>query len=113
MSKQCDKRRRPKYALEFKLEAVGPVKGGQDAAVTARVLGIPMATLGHWITAFERGELHGVGERPVSAKKMDLARLRTELARVKLERDILKLSDGVLREGVAVKYAWLDKLKAA
>ncbi len=34
MSKQGDKRRRAKYTLEFKLEAVRLVKGGQDAAVT-------------------------------------------------------------------------------
>ena len=30
------------------------------------------------------------GERPVSAEQMELARLRSELARVKMERDILK-----------------------
>jgi transposase len=40
---------RAKYTLEFKLEAVRLVKGGQEAAVTARVLGIPKATLGNWI----------------------------------------------------------------
>jgi hypothetical protein len=34
---------------------------------------------------------------------MELARLSAELARVKMERDILKKSDGVLREGVTVK----------
>jgi transposase len=32
----------------------------------------------------------GAGERPVSAEQMELARLRAELARVKMERDILK-----------------------
>lgn len=66
MSKQDDKRRRAKYTLEFKLEAVRLVKGGQDAAVTARVLGIPKATLGNWIRAAEKGELQGAGDRPVS-----------------------------------------------
>ena len=90
MSKQDDKRRRAKYTLEFKLEAVRLVKGGQDAAVTARVLGLPKATLGNWIRASEKGELHGAGDRPVSAEQMELARLRAELARVKMERDILK-----------------------
>ena len=44
---------------------------------------------------------------------MELARLRAELARVKMDRDILKKSDGVLREGIAVKYAWIGKNKAA
>ena len=90
MSKQDDKRRRAKYTLEFKLEAVRLVKGGQDVSVTARVLGIPKATLGNWVRAAEKGELQGAGERPVSAEQMELARLRAELARVKMERDILK-----------------------
>jgi transposase len=90
MSKQDDKRRRAKYTLEFKLEAVRLVKGGQEASVTARVLGIPKATLGNWIRASEQGELHGAGDRTVSAEQMELARLRAELARVKMERDILK-----------------------
>ena len=37
-----------------------------------------------------RGALHGAGERTASAEQMELARLRAELARVKMERDILK-----------------------
>ena len=90
MCKQDDKRRRAKYTLEFKLEAVRLVKGGQDTAVTARVLGIPKATLGNWIRASEKGELQGAGERPVSAEQMELARSRGELARVRMERDFLK-----------------------
>jgi putative transposase len=87
------------------------VKGGQDAAVTARVLGIPKATLGNWIRAGDKGELRDAGDKPVSPEQMELARLRAELARAKMERDILKKGDGVLREGVTVKYAWIDKLK--
>ena len=31
-----------------------------------------------------------VGNKPVSAEQMELARLRAELARVNMERDILK-----------------------
>ena len=37
--------RRGKYTLEFKLEAVRLVKGGQDIAVTSKVLGMPHQTL--------------------------------------------------------------------
>ncbi len=90
MSKEQSKVRRARYTPEFKLEAVRLVKGGQDAAVTARVLGIPEGTLGNWVRASEKGELRGAGDRPVSAEQMELARLRAELARVKMERDILK-----------------------
>ena len=40
----------------------------------------------------EKGALQGAGERPPSAEQLELelARLRAELARVKMERDILK-----------------------
>jgi len=99
MSKQEDKHRRAKYTLEFKLEAVRLVKGGQEVSVTARVLGIPKATLGNWIRASEKGELRGAGDRPVSAEQMELARLRAELARVKMERDILKKGSVEFRVG--------------
>jgi transposase-like protein len=90
MSKKNVARQRGKYTLEFKLEAVRLVKGGQEASVTARVLGVPKQTLGNWLRLAERGELQGAGDRPVSAEQMELARLRAELARVKMERDILK-----------------------
>jgi transposase-like protein len=90
MSKTDDVKRRARYTLEFKLEAVRLVKAGQEASVTARVLGIPKASLGNWVRLAEKGELQGAGERPVSAEQMELARLRAELARVKMERDILK-----------------------
>jgi transposase-like protein len=90
MSKKEVVKHRARYTLEFKLEAVRLVKGGQDASVTARVLGIPKASLGNWIRLAEKGELQGAGDRPVSAEQMELARLRAELARVKMERDILK-----------------------
>jgi transposase-like protein len=90
MSKEEGANRRARYTLEFKLEAVRLVKAGQEASVTARVLGIPKQTLSNWVRSAEKGELLGAGDRPVSAEQMELARLRAELARVKMERDILK-----------------------
>jgi transposase len=90
MSKKEQVRQRGQYTLEFKLEAVRLVKGGQEAAVTARVLNVPKQTLSNWVRLAAKGELQGAGDRPVSAEQMELARLRAELARVKMERDILK-----------------------
>ena len=90
MSKRNEAKQRARYTLEFKLEAVRLVKGGQEASVTARVLGVPKQTLSNWVRLAERGELQGAGDKPVSAEQMELARLRAELARVKMERDILK-----------------------
>ena len=90
MGKNDDTGRRARYTLEFKLEAVRLVKGGQDVGVTAKILGMPKQTLGNWMRLSEKGQLRGAGDKPVSAEQMELARLRAELARVKMERDILK-----------------------
>ena len=90
MSKRKDGQARGKYTLEFKLEAVRLVKGGQAVPVTAKILGVPVQTLGNWVRLSEKGQLKGAGDKPVSAEQMELARLRAELARVKMERDILK-----------------------
>jgi transposase-like protein len=66
------------------------IQGGQACSVTARVLGIPKQTLENWVRLAAKGKLTGAGAKPVSAEQMELARLRAELARVKMERDILK-----------------------
>ena len=95
-TKKDDAKHRARYTLEFKLEAVRLVKAGQEAAVTARVLGRPKATLSNWVRACEKGVLQGAGDKPVSAEQMELARLRAELARVKMERDILKKATAYL-----------------
>ena len=83
-------KRRAKYTLEFKLEAVRLVKGGQAASVTAKILGIPKASLENWVRLSAKGEPKEAGDKPVNPEQMELARLRAELARVKMERDILK-----------------------
>ena len=82
--------RRAKYTLEYKMEAVRLVKGGQAVSITAKILGIPKASLDTWVKLSAKGQLKGAGDKPVSPKQMELARLRAELARVEMERDILK-----------------------
>ena len=90
MTKRKDGQARGKYTLEFKLEAVRLVKGGQAVPVTAKILGVPVQTLGNWVRRGEKGQLKGAGDKPVSAEQMELARLRAENARLRMERDILK-----------------------
>jgi transposase len=46
-------------------------------------------TLFNWVKAQRAGELTGADSRAVSAEQMEISRLRAELARVKMERDIL------------------------
>lgn len=80
---------RARYTLEFKHEAVRLVQGGQSLTATAKILGIAEQTLHNWIKADKEGRLQGPGSKPVSPEQMEIARLRAELARVKMERDIL------------------------
>jgi len=89
-NEMSETRKRAKYTLEFKMEAVRLVKGGQAVSVTAKVLGIPKASLDNWVKLSAKGQLKGAGDKPVSAEQMELARLRAQLARVTMERDILK-----------------------
>ena len=85
-------KRRPWYTLEYKLEAARRVKGGQVAAVTAKILGIPKQTLENWVRLHGKGQLKGAGDKPVSPEQMELAKLRAENARLRMERDILGIA---------------------
>jgi transposase-like protein len=48
-SKSAYGQARGKYTLEFKMEAVRLVKGGQTVPVTAKILGVSSQTLGTWV----------------------------------------------------------------
>jgi transposase len=80
---------RARYTLEFKQEAVRLVENGQSIAAAARTLGVVDQTLFNWVKAQSQDKLKGVNRKPVSAEQMEISRLRAELARVKMERDIL------------------------
>jgi transposase-like protein len=88
------KQMRAQYTQEFKLEAVRQVKAGQAIAVVAKVLGIPKASLGNWVRLAAKGELLGVAGDDkvvnVSPEQMEIARLRAEVSRLRMERDIAK-----------------------
>ena len=47
-------------------------------------------TLDNWVRLSNKGQLKGAGDKPVSPEQMELARLRAQLARLTMERDILK-----------------------
>jgi transposase len=85
-----EKGSRAAYTLEFKLEATRLLHGGQAKVVTAKILGVRAQTLCNWVRLAAQGKRAGVGIKPVSAEQMELARLSTELAHVKMERDILE-----------------------
>ena len=66
------------------------VESGQSIAAAARSLGVVEQTLFNWVKAKSEGKLREVpGKTGVTAEQMEISRLRAELARVKMERDIL------------------------
>ena len=78
------------YTYEFKLEAVRLVESGQSMAEAARSLGVVEQTLWNRIKAHKGGKLRANGRgSKLTAEQIEVRHLRAELARVKMERDIL------------------------
>lgn len=75
---------RKKYTPAFKAECVRQVAARTRQTDVARAQGISPALLGHW----QRQTLEQAV--PSSAEREEIKRIRTELKRVEMERDILK-----------------------
>jgi len=84
------KTKRAQYTTEFRQEALRLVKAGQSMATVSATLGVSGQTLYNWVKAGQEGRQAGAGTRAVSAEQIELTRLRAEVARLKMERDILK-----------------------
>jgi len=82
---------RRKFDQEFREGAVRIVRDtGKPIAQVARDLGIHPGTLGNWV-AKDRAEREGT--QGLSTGDIDeLKRLRTEVAELRMERDVLKRS---------------------
>ncbi len=81
--------RRRSYTAEFKGDAVGLVLDeGRSIASVARSLGISQTGLGKWVhrARVDRGERDGL----TTSEKQELAVLRRENTRLRMERDLLK-----------------------
>ena len=92
---------RARYTLEFKQETVWLVESGQSIAAAARDVGIAEQTLFNWVQAQRQGRLSGItSSRVPSVEQMEISRLRAELARVKMERDILGKATAYFAKGL-------------
>jgi transposase len=81
------------FTKEFKEEAVKMVmEGGLTQPEVCRRLSLANSTLARWVRQAKKGGLStAVGKRaPVTEEEMELARLKREVAELKMERDILK-----------------------
>lgn len=81
---------RSRYTLEFKLEAVRLAKAGQSLRAVAQTLDISPQTLLGWVDKDKQGTLSQVKGKVITQEQMELARARSEIARLKMEVDILK-----------------------
>ncbi|SEG91704.1 transposase [Thermomonospora echinospora] len=78
-----------RYPAEFRADAVALARSsGRPIAQVAMELGVNHETLRTWVRKAEEGERPGVAAE--TAKDAGLARLRKEVAELKLEREILR-----------------------
>jgi transposase len=79
------------YTLEFKLEALRRVRGGEAIRKVAREIGVPEQSIRNWVKAQAEGRL-GKAEngKPITPEQMEISRLRAENARLKMEMEIVK-----------------------
>ena len=83
-----DQARRRKYSPEFKEEAVALVtEQGYSITEAARNLGIGANLLSRWKREIEQ---ENNGSRLKAGEQAELVRLRQEVRRLKMEREILK-----------------------
>lgn len=82
-------RRRRSFTDEFKADAVAMVLvEGRRIVDVADALGVGDGTLGNWVkqARIDRGEKEGL----TTSERAELAELRRENARLRMERDLLK-----------------------
>ena len=83
---------RRRFSREFKVEAVRLVlERGVSAAQAARDLGIHINVLRNWVREQRADPMHAFpGNGQQKPEDAEIAQLKREVARLKMERDILK-----------------------
>ena len=67
---------RARYTLEFKLEAVRLVRGGEKLSAAARTLGVSAQSLDNWVKAEEAGRLRDVRGKVLTTEQMEISQLK-------------------------------------
>ena len=62
-------KRRARYTLAYKMEAVRLIKGGQAVSVTAQILGIPKASLDNWSSSAPKANSRALGTNRSALRK--------------------------------------------
>jgi transposase len=81
-----------RYTEEFRAAAVKQVLDGRGAAKVARGLEMSVKTLANWVARARKGQALNkrVLAEPVNDLQAENARLRQEVVRLRLDREILK-----------------------
>lgn len=81
-----------KYSKEFKLDAISLVKEQEYTQIeAAKSLGINRQLIGRWIREEEKtGEESFRGKGKLSLEQLEIRRLKEEVRRLKMEKEILK-----------------------
>ena len=89
-------RERRKYTPEFKREAVKlAAQPGRSLTAVAREVGVARTVLKLWVDNFAAGRYEKDRALPLkAAQQQEMEKLRRELAKVRMERDILKKALG-------------------
>ena len=80
------------YTMEFKEEVVKMVtEAGLSIPEVGRRVSVAKSTITYWVKLAKEGTLSNNGkQRPVTGEQMEVARLKREVAELRMERDILK-----------------------
>ncbi|WP_437492351.1 IS3 family transposase [Sorangium sp. So ce1014] len=106
------RRRRRAFTPEFKAEAVRLAKAGdRSIGQLAKDLDLTETALRDWIKRADIDASHGLSGALTTPEREELQRLRRDVKRLEMERDNLKKSGGLLREGERVKFAFIDAEK--
>ena len=88
------------YSKEFKVEAVRMViDGNRKISEVARELDIRANLLGRWVKQYQEGKLEPFpGKGRMSPEDEEIRRLKREVERLRMERDILKKAVAIFSE---------------
>ncbi|WP_437499251.1 IS3 family transposase [Sorangium sp. So ce1099] len=107
------RRKRRAFTPEFKAEAVRLAKASdRSIGQVAKDLDLTETALRDWIKRADTDAGHGPSGALTTPEREELQRLRRDVKRLEMEREIPKKSGGLLREGKRVRFEFIDAEKA-
>ena len=92
------KPKKPNFSLEFRLETAQlVVDNGYSHEDAAKAMRVGYSTIGKWIKQL-REERKGIKPKatPMTAEQIEIRELKKRIARIELEKDILKKATALL-----------------